>query len=101
MIAYTVIIGLIMRINLKSTDILFLHQLTGCFPVPACTKPIDSMSRLSTSMTRVACESKLYTVLRLYMHPCPGNHVTIGCVVVYYAWDAHAFSADACPHCRL
>ena len=98
MIAFTVTIGLIMRINLYSTDILFLHQLT------ACAKPIDSMSKLkpSTLMTHIACELKLRSVLRLSMHPCPGNHVTIGCVVVYYTWDANAFSAGIeCRYYRL
>ena len=34
------------------------------------------------------------------MHPCPGNLVTIGCVVVYSARHARAFSAGInCRHC--
>ena len=47
----------------------------------------------STSMTHVACESKLDSVVRSPMHPCPGKWVAIGRVVVYYARVAHAFSA--------
>ena len=37
-------------------------------------------------------ESKLPSVVRSSMHPCPGNLVAIGCVVVYYAQASHAFS---------
>ena len=34
------------------------------------------------------------------MHLCPGNWVVIGRAVVYYARDAHTFSAEIkCPHC--
>ena len=51
-------------------------------------------------MTDVACESKLGSVVRLSMHPCPGNWVAIGRVVVYHAWPAHAFCAGIkCCHC--
>ena len=44
-------------------------------------------------MTQKACESKLLAVVRSSMHPCPGNWVTIGCVVVYDARTAYALSA--------
>ena len=44
-------------------------------------------------MTHVACKSKLRSVVRSPMHPCPGNWVAIGREVVYYARAANAFSA--------
>ena len=44
-------------------------------------------------MTRIARESKLRSVLRSSMHPCPGDWVAIGRAVVYYARAAQAFSA--------
>ena len=47
----------------------------------------------STSLTVVACATKLRSVVRSSMHPCPGNWVAIGRAVVYYAQAAHAFSA--------
>ena len=51
-------------------------------------------------MTHVACESKLCSVTRSSLHPCPGNLVAIGRAVVYYAWTAQAFSAGIkCRHC--
>ena len=46
-------------------------------------------------MTHVACKSKLRTVVRSSMFPCPGKWVAIGCAVVYCAQTAHAFSAIA------
>ena len=55
--------------------------------------PVDNISRPSTTMTNVACESKLRPIVRSSMHPCPGNWVVIGRVVVYYVWSAHVFSA--------
>ena len=39
-------------------------------------------------MTNVACESKLRSIVRSSMHPCPGYWVVIGFVVVYYVWYA-------------
>ena len=61
-----------------------------------------SKNKLSTSMTHVACESKLRSVVRSFIHPSPRNWVTIGRAVVYYAWAAHAFSAGIkCRHCIL
>ena len=65
--------------------------------------PIDNMSKnnQSTSMTHVACESKLRSVVRSFIHPWPWNRVTIGRAVVYYARTAYAFSAGIkCRHCR-
>ena len=51
-------------------------------------------------MTHVACESKLYSFVRPYMHPCLGNCVAIGRAVVHYDRAAHAFSAGIkCRHC--
>ena len=56
----------------------------------------------STAMTQVACESKLRSVVRSSMHPCPENLIAIGRAVVYYAQAAHAFSAGIkCRHCSL
>ena len=36
-------------------------------------------------MTHVACESKLRSLVRSFIHPWPRNWVTIGRAVVYYA----------------
>ena len=44
-------------------------------------------------MTKVACESKLRSVVMSYMHPCPGNWVTIGRVVVYCVRAARTLNA--------
>ena len=57
--------------------------------------PMHNMSenRPSTSMTHVACELKLRSVARLYVHPCHGNWVAVGRSVVFYARAAHAISA--------
>ena len=53
----------------------------------------------STSMTLVACESKLLSVVRSSMYPCPGNWVAIGRAILYYARAAHAFSVGIkCLH---
>ena len=57
-----------------STGIQFLHQTTGRLLVPGCTNtvetPTDYMSKNmpSTSMTRVACELKLHSVMTSSMH---------------------------------
>ena len=52
-------------------------------------------------MTHVPCESKLRSVVRSSMPPCPWNMVAIGHAVVYYARYAHAFSAGIkCRHCK-
>ena len=56
-------------------------------------KIICQKRKPSTPMTHVTCEPKLHSALRSCIHPCPGNWVAIGCVVVYYARAAHAFSA--------
>ena len=64
--------------------------------------PIDNMSKNkpSTSMTHVACESKLRSVVRSFIHPGLRSWVTIGRAVVYHARAAHAFSAGIkCRHC--
>ena len=54
-----------------------------------------------TEMTHVACGSKLRSVVRSSLHPCPGNWVTIGRAAMYYARAVHAFSAALkCRHCR-
>ena len=34
-------------------------------------------------MTLEACESKLRSVVRSSMHPCPGNWLTVRCTLVY------------------
>ena len=46
----------------------------------------------STSMTYVAFESKLRSVARSFMHPCPENWVPFGRSVMYCR-AAHALSA--------
>ena len=64
--------------------------------------PIDNMSenKPSTSMTHVACESKLRSVVRSFIHPGLRNWVTIGRAIVYYYRAAHALSARIkCRHC--
>ena len=50
-------------------------------------------NRPITSMTHVACESKLRSVERSSMHPCPGNWVAIVRAVVHSTLAAHALSA--------
>ena len=87
-----------------SSDILFLHQSTGGLPVPGFKTLVDSMStnKPSTSLTHVACETKLHSVVTSSMHPCLGNCVAIGHAVVYHARAAHAFRAGIkCRHCTL
>ena len=61
-------------------------------PAPVCQCLVvhtlmDYMSKNSpsTPMTHVACESKLRSVVRSFMHPYTGNLVTIGRAVVYQA----------------
>ena len=52
-------------------------------------------------MAKVACESKLNSVVRLFMHPCPGSSVAIRLAVVYCARAANAFGAGIrCRYCR-
>ena len=48
--------------------------------------PLYDMSKYipSRSMTDDTCESKLRSIVRLSMHPCPGNWVTIGCAVMSF-----------------
>ena len=86
-----------------SADIQFLHQSTGRLPVPGCETPMDNVSKNkpSTSVTHVACESRLLSIERLSMSLCPGNWVAIGSAVVYHAQASHVFSAGImCRHCR-
>ena len=53
----------------------------------------------SSFMSNVACEYKLWSVVRSSMHP--GNWVAIKHAVVHYAQAAHAFSAGIkSRHCR-
>ena len=50
----------------------------------------------------VACEPKLRSVVRSYMHPCLGNWVAIGRAVVYHARGDQAFRAGIkCRHFKL
>ena len=54
----------------------------------------------STSITHVACESKLHSAVSSFMHPCLGNWVVIGHAVVYFSQAPPAFSAGIkCRHC--
>ena len=65
---------------------------------------MDDMSKIksSTSLTHVACGSKLRSVVMSSMHPCLANWVAVGHVVVYYAYDAHAFRTGIkCRYCIL
>ena len=58
----------------------------------------------STSMTSVACESKLYPVVRVSVHTCtcPGSWLANSHTVVYYALATRAFSTGIrCWHCIL
>ena len=41
-------------------------------------------------MTLITCESKLCSVAKLSVHPCPVNWVAIGRAVVYCTWAAQA-----------
>ena len=70
--------------------------------MPGCKTLVDSIStnKPSTSMTHVACETKLHKVVTSSMHPCLGNCVATRHAVVYHARTAHAFSAGIkCRHC--
>ena len=63
--------------------------------------PMNNMSKNkpSTPMTHVACDSKLRSVVRSYMHQGPVKRVAIGHAVVYNARAAHTFSAGIkCRH---
>ena len=58
------------------------------------------INKPSTSMTNVACEVKLRSVVGSFMHPCPGHGVAIGHAVVNHARAAQALSAGiTCRHC--
>ena len=65
------------------------------FQCPVIQSPMENTSehKPNTPMTYVASESKLLSVVRSSMHPCLGNWVAIGRVVVYYAQASQAFSA--------
>ena len=53
--------------RIYSTDIQFQHQSTGGLPVPCCKTLVNNMSTIkpSTSMTYVACETKLHMYIHL------------------------------------
>ena len=60
----------------------------------------NSKNEGSTSMTHIAFETKLCSVVKSHMHPCPGNCVATGHAVVNYAQAARSFSAGIkCRHC--
>ena len=85
-----------------STDIKFLHQSTGCLPLPGCAWLTCQKNKPNSPMAHVTCKSKLRSVLKSSMHPCPESWVAIGRVVVYYARVARAFSAGIkCRHCTV
>ena len=51
------------------------------------------------SITRVARESNIRSVVKSSMHSCPADWVAISLAVVYHAWAAHTFSAGMkCRH---
>ena len=61
-----------------------------------------SKNKPSISMTHVACESKLCSVVRSSLHPCAENWVAIGCAVVYNDRAAQAISTGIkCRHCVI
>ena len=74
--------------NLYNTVIYFLHLSTRRPPLPGCTNTHGKhvKNKPSTSMTyvHVVCDSKLRSVVRLSMHPCPGNWMAIDRAVMYY-----------------
>ena len=73
----------------SSSAWLYKHSLVTCWK----NKP-------RTAMNLVACESKLHSVVRSSVHPCPGNWVAIRRTVLYFARAAHAFSTQIkCWHC--
>ena len=64
--------------------------------------PMDNLPKkeTSTSMTHVACESKLRSFVRSSVHPCPGDWVAIERLAVHHAPAAQAFGAGIeCRHC--
>ena len=84
-----------------SADILFLYQSSASAWLYKHLW-ITYQYQPRTSMTHVACESKLRSVVVSFMHLCPGDWVGIGRVVVYYVRSTHAFSAGIkCLHCIL
>ena len=56
---------------------------------------MDNMSKgkESTSMTYVACKSKLHSIVKSSMPPCPGNWEALRRAVVHYARPVNAVSA--------
>ena len=59
-----------------------------------------SKNKPDISIKHVDCESKLLSVVRSSMHPWPGNLLSIGRWVVYYARATYAFRAGIkCRHC--
>ena len=56
---------IVRKLSRYSSDILFLHQSTGGLPVGGCKTLVDSMStnKSSTSMTHLAFETKLHSVV--------------------------------------
>ena len=51
-------------------------------------------------MTHIGFETKLRSVVKSHMHPCPGICVATGRAVVNHAWAARSLSAGIeCRHC--
>ena len=101
------LLDLAVRVSLRVIGRSFL-----LYEVPLIPAPVDRTSASAWSYKhswitcrkkakhRVAFEPKLRSVLRSYMHPCPGNWVEFGRAVVYYARSDQAFSAGIkCRHC--
>ena len=79
-----------------------MHQSTGRLQVPGCknTRRQQFKNKRSTPMTHIAFETNVRVVLKSHMHPCQGNCVATGRVVVNYARAARSFSAGIkCRHC--
>ena len=84
----------------KNSNVIYTLQYRHLIPAPV--DRTSAVAKPSTSMTHVAWESKLCSLVRPSMHPCPGNWIAIGRAVVYYARAAHSFSAGIkCRHCRI
>ena len=67
-----------------------------------CQCMVVQTSRNNKKSQVLCCPAELANQIYVQLgdHPCPGNWSAIGHAVVYYARDAHAFSAgNNCRHC--
>ena len=68
------------------------------FPAPVDLMSANAWLHKHPSITcqKLACESKLCSVVRWSIHQSPGKWMAIGCAAVHYAQAARAFSARSC-----